>query len=313
MTTLHPTRRQALAAGAAAVLAPGLAPSAGAPHATSSRHRRALRIAHITDIHINGDKGSDLALARCLAHVRDPQREVDLIINTGDTVMDLNGATLDSARAQWKAYHAATKDHAGIDILHTLGNHDWFRWEPPTADNPLGGRQMTVDQLGMPGRYYAVDRNGWRFIILDDIVPGYRGEIDPEQREWLADQLQRTPATTPVCIATHIPVITACGFFDGQRFADGQWTIPGSWMHADAAWCKDLFLQHPQVKLCLSGHMHQVDRVDFQNVSYICSGAVSASWWGGKYYQCDYGYSLIDLFDDGSFQQQYVAYGWPDP
>ena len=44
-------------------------------------------------------------------------------------------------------------------------------------------------------------------------------------------------------------------------------------MVSDVKKLKDLFLRHPYVKLALSGHMHQVDRVNYQGVNYICGGA----------------------------------------
>lgn len=306
----RPTRREALITGAAALAGGAVGRPVRADADAPPERKRALRVAHITDVHVDGAKGSDRGLAQCLEHVQDPSREVDLIVNTGDTVMCVNDASLESAMAQWKAWRTALSGRDRVEMFHALGNHDWHKWEPPTPENPLGGKLMAVQELGMRGRFDSIDRGGWRFVSIDDIVGSYHAEVDHAQREWLTDLLDRTPATMPVCIMTHIPIVTACGFFDGNRYGDHGWTIPGSWMHVDAAWLKDLFAKHRNVKLCLSGHMHQVDRIDFQGVSYVCSGAVCASWWNGRYYECDYGYSVIDLYEDGSFEQGYVTYGW---
>jgi hypothetical protein len=72
-----------------------------------------------------------------------------------------------------------------------------------------------------------------------------------------------------------------------------------------------LFKQHTNVKACISGHIHLVDRVDYLGVTYMCGGAVCGAWWkGSRFNECDPGYSLIDLYDDGSVERQYVAYGW---
>ncbi len=81
-------------------------------------------------------------------------------------------------------------------------------------------------------------------------------------------------------------------------------------MHKDCLELKDLFAQHPNVKLCLSGHLHLLDRVDYNGVTYLCNGAVSGNWWKGRHKDCDEGYAVIDLYDDGSFEHQYVKYGW---
>lgn len=56
--------------------------------------------------------------------------------------------------------------------------------------------------------------------------------------------------------------------------------------------------------------MHRLDRVDYAGVSYLCNGAVSGNWWKGAHYECNEGYTLIDLFDDGGWEQTYVTYGW---
>ncbi|MHC4257500.1 MAG: metallophosphoesterase, partial [Planctomycetota bacterium] len=71
-----------------------------------------------------------------------------------------------------------------------------------------------------------------------------------------------------------------------------------------------MFKDRPNVKLALSGHMHLIDRVDIRQTSFICDGAVSGSWWQGDYHGFDEGYGLVDLYDDGSFEHQYVAYNW---
>ncbi|MGQ9650788.1 MAG: hypothetical protein ACUVXJ_11815 [Phycisphaerae bacterium] len=64
------------------------------------------------------------------------------------------------------------------------------------------------------------------------------------------------------------------------------------------------------MKVCLSGHVHLIDRVDYLGVSYLCNGAVCGGWWEGPYQECDAGYALVDLYDDGSFEKRYVQFGW---
>jgi hypothetical protein len=84
--------------------------------------------------------------------------------------------------------------------------------------------------------------------------------------------------------------------------------VPGAWLHLDARRIKDLFHRHLQVKLCLSGHIHLVDRVDYLGVTYCCSGAVSGGWWDGPCQEFPNGYGLVTLYNDGSFDNRYVAY-----
>jgi len=85
-------------------------------------------------------------------------------------------------------------------------------------------------------------------------------------------------------------------------------------MHVDFRRIKDLFTKYPNVKLSISGHIHLVDRVDYLGVSYFCNGAVSGGWWGGKYQEFSNGYAIVELFEDGSFTNQYIEYPWtPKP
>ena len=81
-------------------------------------------------------------------------------------------------------------------------------------------------------------------------------------------------------------------------------------MHIDARRLKNLFHAHPNVKLCLSGHMHLADSVDYLGVRYACNGAVCGSWWDGNYHEFGPGYAMVDLYEDGSTQVDFQNYPW---
>ena len=130
-----------------------------------------------------------------------------------------------------------------------------------------------------------------------------------EQLDWLRRTVGEIPAKTPVLILSHIPILSASAILWG-RDENGNITVSVSLMHGDCIHLKDLFARHPNVKLCLSGHLHLVDRVDYNGVTYLCNGAVSGNWWKGRHKDCDEGYAVLDLYDDGSFDHQYVKYGW---
>jgi hypothetical protein len=78
----------------------------------------------------------------------------------------------------------------------------------------------------------------------------------------------------------------------------------------DGARFHKLFATRPNVKACVSGHMHLVEQLDFGGVAYFCNGAVSAGWWKGTHRGTDFGYALVDLHDDGTVERRYVPYGW---
>jgi hypothetical protein len=100
----------------------------------------------------------------------------------------------------------------------------------------------------------------------------------------------------------------ACEFFDGDRAVSGNWVVPSAWMHIDAGRLRQLFLAHPNVRLCLSGHAHQVDRVEYLGVRYSCDGTISGNRLQGTYLDCPPGYVMVDLFDDGSSETEFIAY-----
>jgi hypothetical protein len=56
--------------------------------------------------------------------------------------------------------------------------------------------------------------------------------------------------------------------------------------------------------------LHLVDKVLYNGVTYCCNGAVCAGWWKGDNQECDEGYGIVDLYDDGSIRNEYVSFGW---
>jgi 3',5'-cyclic AMP phosphodiesterase CpdA len=184
-----------------------------------------------------------------------------------------------------------------------------------TGEEILWGKKRAVHELNLPNRYYSFDHAGWHFIILDSTYlhsnkKDYIAKLDEEQFEWLSSELDDTAGKVPVLIITHQPIFSAASFFDGDNEKSGNWQVPGAFMHIDARRLKDLFKKHSNLKLCISGHLHLVDQVLYCGLTYICDGAVCGSWWNGDHQECDEGYGIFDLYDDGSFAHQYVSFGW---
>lgn len=303
-------RRDFLVASAAGLTLPTLATANPAP-------KRAVRIAHLTDIHVQPERGAIKGFEAALVHAQSQKDKPQMVMTGGDLVMDSLGATPERLKTEWDIYTSVLKQHCSLPVEHCLGNHDVWGW------NDIGkygkeskfGKLYAQDRLALDAPYRSFDRAGWHFIVLDSTHRkaegnGYIARLDDKQFEWLADDLAKTPKTTPVFVLSHIPIISVCSMFDGENEKTGNWVVPGSWMHIDARRIKDLFKKHPNVKLCVSGHEHLRDQVVYNDVTYVCAGAVSGGWWGGDYYECTYGYSLIDLYRDGTFRTEYVPYGW---
>jgi Icc protein len=109
-----------------------------------------------------------------------------------------------------------------------------------------------------------------------------------------------------VLILSHIPILTATNLIEDDIV--NKWVMYGGNMHTDTSKIIKLFYQHPNVALCLSGHIHLREKLVYNNVNYICNGAVSGAWWEGNRRETAPGYGLIDLYSDGSFDERYVNY-----
>ena len=316
------TRRSLVKAGLAGAAAlPSLARAEPGPSA-----RRPLRIAHLTDIHVQPELESAKGLAACFAHVQSlPERgeaAVDLIVTGGDTIMDCMEAGRDRTQTQWDLWKKVKADACGLEVKSVVGNHDVWGWTKSKAgtmgDEPLYGKMWACEQFGRALPYESFNRGGWHVVLLDSVFPhedGYVGKIDDAQWDWLERDLAAVPAATPVAIVSHIPILSVnplAASKPGVAGSDGKpaFSVSGGLVHVDHPRFQELFAKHPNVKACLSGHLHIVERIEFGGVSYLCNGAVSASWWKGKHRGTDFGYAVVDLHDDGTVESRYVPYGW---
>ncbi len=252
-------------------------------------------------------------MAAALHHVNSLEDRPDLLLTGGDQIMNAFGETLDRVERLWALFDRVLRSENSLPVEHCLGNHDVLGFGRSDVDDPTG-KKRACELLGLAHPFQSFDRAGWHFVVLDSTHPhpaGYKARLDEAQFAWLVEDLARTAPTTPIVILSHIPILSACAFLDGPNEESGDWVVPGAWMHLDARRLKDLFLKHGNVRLALSGHIHLVDRVDYLGVSYLCHGAVCGNWWQGAFQECAPGYAVVDLFDDGSFSSEYVAWGDP--
>ncbi|MGO4290285.1 metallophosphoesterase family protein [Chitinophaga sp. RAB17] len=275
-----------------------------------SKETPALRIAHLTDIHLKNDFDAPRHLRDCLHHVQQQTPKVDFILNGGDIVFDMNKEELTTIRNQWQLLHSVMTAECSLPVHYVLGNHDIW-WQEQNKTQALYGKQYALEQLQLPKPYYSFSRNGWKFICLDSVhldIDGtwYIGKLGAAQFNWLENELKNTSPTTPICVLSHIPILTATLMIEDNIV--NKWEMLGGDMHTDTAAIIKLFYQHPNVKLCLSGHIHLRDKVVYNNVTYLCNGAVSGSWWKGNNRETAPGYGLIDLYADGTFDEKYVNY-----
>jgi 3',5'-cyclic AMP phosphodiesterase CpdA len=302
-----PSRRTVIAT-AAATLVGGASVSTLLAADQEPKAKRLVRFAHLTDVHVQTDRAADRGFETALAHVQQQADPPEWIMFGGDNVMNVDGkAGAATADQQLKTWNRCLKNGLSIPYQICVGNHDVLN------NDAVDGKKWAVDSYGLSHPFYRFDRNGWRFIVLDSTMPsesGYKARLDEAQFDWLRKELQDTESQIPIAIVSHIPILSASTFFDGENEKSGNWVVPGAWMHLDARTLKDLFLKHTNVKLSLSGHIHLVDEVRYNTMVYYCNGAVSGGWWKGPFQEFGNGYALIDLFDDGTVQRTFVNFPW---
>lgn len=308
-----------LGASALAVAAGSVLTESVRAEAVSPSRKRALRIAHLTDIHVQPELKAAKGFASCLHHVQSLADPVELILTGGDSVMDSFGADEARTKIQWEIWKDVLKGENSLPVRSAIGNHDIWGWDKAssktTGNEANYGKHRATEMLGIDNRYYTFDQNGWRFIVLDSIrhhptLPNeYTCHLDEKQYDWLSTTLRDTPVTTPVLLLSHVPILSVSVFMWSEN-KGGEFKIGNYLLHGDALKLKDLFAKHPNVKLCLSGHLHTEERTDYNGVTYLCNGSVCGNWWKGRHKDSDEGYAVLNLYDDGSFENEYIEYGW---
>lgn len=283
-----------------------------------SRGKRALRIIHMADVHLDTRPIAGKNFKKVLVEINAMKDKPDLIVNTGDSVFRADGTRYEEAEAQWNLFTGMLSEHNRIPMKACIGNHDvWYGPDPTTDESYKSNKRYyknwVVEALDLPDRYYSKEFKGWQFIALDSINHN-EYSIDKEQFTWLEKELQRIPKQTPICVFSHVSILSIIPLMRSlkqEKLEDIH--FPASTQHRDAFELKNLFYKHPNVKLCLSGHTHQVDKVDFLGVQYLCGGAVCGNWWGDNrdsivFDEFPPAYTIIDLYEDGTINHKNIFY-----
>jgi Icc protein len=305
------TRRGIIRAGMVA----GVGIATGAARGAETRGK-AFRVAHLSDMHVvPGPTRSGEGFAMALRSLEKLSPRPDLLITGGDHVMDSLKTNHDKLDPMWDLYTKTLKANTNLPAHPVIGNHDVLGWEAPDqiAPSTAGyGKALYCEKMGIEKPYYSFDAGGWHFICLDNIAhadpSGYVANFDEAQDAWLKDDLENTPKQTPICMITHIPLLAVCTYFFSP-FKGKAYNVSDAMMHHDSHRVIALLGKY-NVKLCISGHVHMVDRIEYLGITFICDGAVSGNWWKGKHFEFDEGYGIFDFYPDGTFEHAYHAYGW---
>ncbi|MEN6383777.1 MAG: metallophosphoesterase [Phycisphaerales bacterium] len=282
-----------------------------------SRKGRSLRFAHMTDIHLRPEKKAPQGFALALDHIHSQKDKPEMIITGGDHLIDTIGENDSTTEIYWTLFKDIVKNKCKLPIKYCVGNHDYWgvnkKKSGASGSEPNWGVKRMLEELEMTDRYYSFDKGNWRLIVLDSIIPTDTyciGKIEADQFAWLENQI-KTANGKYIAIFTHIPILSVGAYYyGGNNEKSGDWLVPGSRMIINSRQLKDLFWQHKNVKLCVSGHIHLLEHIEYNGVHYISDGAVCGRWWKGAHQETQEGYGLFDLYDNGTFDHQYVDYGW---
>ena len=275
-----------------------------------------IRVAHLTDIHIKPGKDIEASVAKAMHHAQILVPEIDFIINGGDSIMDSLEADKDKTQIQWDLFTSILKKEISLPVYHCIGNHDiwgWFIKENKPENERQYGKVWVVETLQMKKRYYSFSKGKWHFIVLDSTqlnpAGGYIGKIDEEQLAWFQTELASVAKEKFICIVSHIPILSICaGLFFDKTETNGDLKIQRNLMHSDFFALKKIFNNYPNIKVCISGHIHLQDELNYLGIKYYCNGAVSGNWWKGSFQEFAPAYAMLEFYDDGTSKRYMQNY-----
>jgi len=206
-----------------------------------------------------------------------------------------------------------------LETYFTFGNHDLVGTKNPTVDrsDPRFGKGLYKIRLSLDRDFYAFRKNGWRFIVLDDVVPepdgSYIGEFALEQLAFLRDELT-TDTQTPTILCGHIPPVSVLpNLTGGTETKDNGAKIetPSSLVVHNTAQLYSIIIEtKANVKALFAGHLHHLEQIQVDGISYITSGAVCGNWWKGAQNGCPEGFLVVDLSSEAGVVTNYQSFGW---
>lgn len=306
-------KRKAFLQNSAAVIGSALLPTS---LLAEEAKKKPIRFAHITDIHVKPGLIPEKGMATALQHVQQLPDKIDFIINGGDAIMDALEKDKAQTEEQFNLFKKILHQENSLPVYHTIGNHDvwgWFIKENRPDNDRLYGKVWVVETLEMQHRYYSFEKGNWHFIVLDSTqqnpAGGYIALLDEVQLNWLQQELKNVPPEKFICIVSHIPILSVCaGLFFNKTEPNGDLKTQRNLMHTDFIALKKIFLPYPNIKLCISGHIHLQDEVEYLGVKYWCNGAVSGNWWKGAFQEFDPAYAVIELYADGTSKRTMMKY-----
>jgi 3',5'-cyclic-AMP phosphodiesterase len=303
------------------ITAAGLATGASAATTSSDRTSwsESLRLVFATDSHLmqNDALRSEEGLAAAVEAIKELQPRPDLIVCGGDLTDPLPNLDYPAADKLLDRFFGIWKPLHSIETHYVFGNHDLVGTRNPLVSrhDPRFGKGLFEKRLGLPRLYYSFERQGWRFIILDDVClnpdGSYYAEYQADQLDFVQSEL-KAYNEKPTVIAGHVPTVSPFGTLAGfAKFLGTNFKMPSSLISRNGKSLINVIRNSKaNVKLVLAGHLHHQERIEADGVCYLNGGAICGNWWKGPMVGCSEGFNVIDLYPDGSFAIAYKTFGW---
>ena len=282
-------------------------------NAENTGKKKRFRAAFISDIHIKTLDVAEAGMRKVLQTINQSDKKPDFIINGGDSIMDALAVSKEKTKAQWDLFFDILQAENKLPVKHCMGNHDIWGWQlkEDVKSDPLYGKNWWLQLTGNTKSYYSFTHQNWHFIVLDSTQEnngGYIALLDAEQFNWLGAELESNK-DNHICVVSHIPIVSFCSaMFFKDMLPNGDWKLSRALLHTDARMIKDLFRKYPNIRCCLSGHIHLQDEVTYLGIQYFCNGAVSGNWWKGAFQDFAPAYALFDFHQDGTVERTMVEY-----
>ncbi len=262
----------------------------------------------MSDIHYHDKNDAPTAFNMVIDTIN--SMEPDLVLVGGDIIYDVMRQTTQEAEELSKSFLKEV-ERLEAPIYYAIGNHEHFALYNRSVDeeHPLFGKRYYEEYFGE--RYYSFDHKGWHFITLDNMEVNdrkYIGKVDSIQMQWLKNDIECVPDSTPIVLMAHVPLITTLS----QYYGGGTKANTNRLATENANDVLKLF-KNKNLKLVLQGHIHYFEALNVLNKTmFISAPSVSGKWWLGKQHDIEEGFIRIDVKDD-EFEYHYIDYGWVSP
>jgi 3',5'-cyclic-AMP phosphodiesterase len=303
----------------AAVLAGALSLRVAGAREADSSGTDPVRVIFATDAHLmlNNALRSDAGIISCLQAIEAIRPKPDFILCGGDLTHESPDLDFPAAEPLIDRFLTIWTEHTQLRTFFTFGNHDLVGTKNASVarDDPRYGKGLYRMRLELESNYYSFEKGDWRFIVLDDVLPepggSYIGEYAEEQLAFLRSELSEQPQK-PTLLCGHIPSLSVLPILNGWSKMEGT-TIgtPASLVaHNAVALRKVISETNANVKIVLAGHLHHLEQIQVDGISFINAGAICGNWWKGKQMGCPEGFLFLELHADGDFTAEYRTYGW---